>query len=371
MIRRFDIRLALALLASLASLTACVRPAEERTLEDLEVGIAQAGGLSIEVEGGGAQVRAMTGLSIQLWAQQPVVRARLRASSDATVEVVFENCMPGAELGARAAGDLPVEVTARGGERPTVCRFELAPPPGQDTVLELAPPDAAIRDRFRFAAMGDIQTALPRVDDVFERINREPGLRFVFSMGDLVEDGGLDEYELLLEKFALLDIPYYATIGNHELRANLDRWHDLFGRYNVHFTFKGAAFSIVDSGNASLDPTVYDWLDVWLSEAAGDVHIFGTHYPPIDPVGARQGAFRSRKEASKLLAMLAGGDVDLTLYGHIHSYYAFDNAGIPAYISGGGGAIPEKLDGIGRHFLVVEVDPERGLGPVGVVRVDE
>ena len=365
----FALLLALSLAASPAG---CVRPAEERTLEDLEVGIAEADGLSIEVENGGAQVRAITGGAIQLWAQQPVVRARLRAApGTSTVALAFENCMPGAELDARAGGDLPVEVTARGGERPTVCRFELAPPPGEDTVLELAPPDAGTTDRFRFAAMGDIQTALPRVDQVFERINQEPGLRFVFSMGDLVEDGGLDEYELLLDKLELLDIPYFSTIGNHELRANLDRWHDLFGRYNVHFTFKGAAFSIVDSGNASLDPAVYDWLDVWLSDARAGVHVFGTHYPPIDPVGARQGSFRSRKEAAKLLAMLAGGEVDLTLYGHIHSYYAYANAGIPAYISGGGGAIPERLDGIGRHFLVIEVDPDRGIGPVGVVRVDD
>ncbi len=358
------------LLASHVSVTACVRPAEERTLEDLEVGIAEAGGLSIEVEGGGAQVRAMTDMAVQLWAQQPVVRFRLSGSTGAPIAFTFENCMPDAELRATAAGGLPLEVTARGGERPTVCRFELAPPAGEDAVLELAPPDAAITDRFRFAAMGDIQTALPHVDDVFERINREPGLRFVFSMGDLVEDGGLDEYELLLDKFELLDIPYYSTIGNHELRANLDRWHDLFGRYNVHFTFKGAAFSIVDSGNASLDPTVYDWLDVWLSGAAGDVHIFGTHYPPIDPVGARQGAFRSRREANKLLAMLAGGEVDLTLYGHIHSYYAFDNAGIPAFISGGGGAIPERFDRIGRHFMVFEIDAQRGVLQKDVIKVD-
>jgi len=219
--------------------------------------------------------------------------------------------------------------------------------------------------------MGDIQTALPRVDDVFARIDREPGIRFVFSMGDLVEDGRLDEYALLVDKLELLDVPYFSTIGHHELRANLDRWHDLFGRYNVHFLFKGAAFSIVDSGNASLDPLVYDWLDGWLAEGVDRVHVFGTHFPPIDPVGVRQGAFRSRKEAAKLLARLAAGEVDLTLYGHIHSFYAYSNAGIPAYISGGGGALPEKFDGIGRHFLVVEVDPDGGLGPVGVVRVDE
>ncbi|HKE15611.1 MAG TPA: metallophosphoesterase [Kofleriaceae bacterium] len=366
-------RLAAASVLVSCSLAACVRPAEERTLDDLDVGVAEAEGLAIEIEGGAAQVRSLRGDAIQLWAQAPVLRAHLTSSREGagTVTITVENCMPGAELVARDGSGAPIEVAALGGERPTVCRFELAPPPGQETTLDLAPPDADTGDRFRFAAMGDIQTALPSVDEVFARIDQEPDLRFVFSMGDLVEDGRLDEYDLLLAQLERLDIPYFSTIGNHELRAHIDRWHDLFGRYNVHFTFKGAAFSIVDSGNASLDPLVYDWLDEWTREAVGGVHVFGTHYPPIDPIGVRQGSFRSRKEAAKLLALLAGGKVDLTLYGHIHSYYAYSNAGIPAYISGGGGALPEKFDGIGRHFLVVEVDPARGIDSVGVVRVDE
>ena len=64
------------------------------------------------------------------------------------------------------------------------------------------------------------------------------------------------------------------------------------------------------------------------------------HIPPVDPIGVRNGSFANRNEAAKLLTRLARGGVDLTLYGHIHSYYAFENAGIPAHISGGGGAIP-------------------------------
>lgn len=358
---------ALALLA--ASLAGCVRPAEERTLEDLEVGIAGADGLAIEVEDGAAQVRTIGGDAISLWAQAPVVRAALTAATATAVTIAVDNCMPGAELAALAGGR-PLAVVALGGPRPTLCRFAVDVPAGEEVALRLAPPDAGTIERFRFAAMGDIQTALPSVGDLFARINQEPGVRFVISMGDLVEDGQLDEYELLVDRLGELDVPYFSTIGNHELRANLDRWHALFGRYNVHFTFKGVAFSFVDSGNASIDPLVYDWLEDWLADAEDIVHVFGTHYPPIDPVGARAGSFRSRKEAAKLLSMLAGGEVDLTLYGHIHSYYAYSNAGIPAYISGGGGAIPEKLDGIGRHFLVVETDPPGGLGPVGVVRVD-
>jgi len=74
--------------------------------------------------------------------------------------------------------------------------------------------------------------------------------------------------------------------------------------------------------------------------------------------------------AAKLLGRLAAADVDLTLYGHIHSYSHFENAGMPAHISGGGGAIPEKFDDIGRHFLVVDADPATQRLDVRVVRVD-
>jgi hypothetical protein len=94
------------------------------------------------------------------------------------------------------------------------------------------------------------------------------------------------------------------------------------------------------------------------------------HIPPLDPIGVRNGAFASRIEAAKLLGRLAEGHVDLTLYGHIHSYYEFDNAGIPAFISGGGGAIPERFDGIGRHFMLFQADPTRGITAHQIVRVD-
>jgi hypothetical protein len=94
------------------------------------------------------------------------------------------------------------------------------------------------------------------------------------------------------------------------------------------------------------------------------------HIPPLDPIGVRNGAFANRNEAAKLLGRLAAAGVDLTLYGHIHSYYHFENAGIAAHVSGGGGAIPERFDDIGRHFLVVDVEPSEQRFDVSVVRVD-
>jgi 3',5'-cyclic-AMP phosphodiesterase len=115
---------------------------------------------------------------------------------------------------------------------------------------------------------------------------------------------------------------------------------------------------------------VYGWLDDWLARGIDETHVVFMHYPVLDPVGVRNGAFASRSEAGKLLGKLSQSDVDLTLYGHIHSFYAFENAGIPAYISGGGGAIPETFDGVGRHFLMVHADAKRATISVRIERVD-
>lgn len=362
-----------ALLALLAVAAGCIRPAEDRAELDREVGLASGGDVDFEVVEGMAHVRRAEDGALSLWAQSPAFRLEAIAGSAPaspwTLEI--DNCMPDASASAIDAAGTPLEVTELERPRPTLCRFELDIPPSSDVTIDVGPPDAGDVEPYVFVAMADIQTALPRVDQMFDRINQDPEVRFVVSMGDLVETARPAEYELLQEKLPVLDVPYFSTIGNHELNGDPMLWHDAFGRYNIHFDFKGVAFSFVDSGSASLDPIVYSELDGWLADARDRIHIFGTHYPALDPIGVRSGSFRSRNEAAKLLGRLAAGRVDLTLYGHIHSYYAYRNAGIPAFISGGGGALPEKLDGIGRHYLRVEVDPQRGeVTAVGLVRID-
>ncbi len=354
----------LPLLASIVMLSTCVRPADNRSDDEYEVGIAASAGIDVLVVDGQAAVRQLSADRLVLWSQAPVLE--IQVQSDAARELTLEvrNCMPDAEL--RFAGTV-MQASAK--PRATWCRYLLDLPQGEST-LHVAPPDWQDETRYRFADMGDIQTALDSVHEVFEAISATPNLRFVMSTGDVVEKGEIWEYELFQEKLAALNIPFYSTIGNHELTQSVRRWHTRFGRYSVHFRFKGVDFSYVDSGNASLDPKLHNQLQGWLDEGQERIHIFGTHYPLFDPVGLRNAGFRSRNEASKLLVNLAKGKVDLTIYGHVHSLYEFDNADIPAYISGGGGALPERFDGIDRHFLIVDVDPiENRVREVEVSRV--
>jgi len=200
-------------------------------------------------------------------------------------------------------------------------------------------------------------------------VNNETNVRFVLGAGDLISEGTRAELERFQVELERMDVPYFATLGNHELGEEPPPYHDLFGRGNYSFVFHGARFTLLDSASATLDPLVYDWLGEWLDRGRGQTHVVAMHIPPFDPSGTRQGAFASKNEAAKLLNQLALHEVDLTLYGHIHTYIHFENAGIDAHIAGGGGAIPNRGDGIGRHYMVVKIGAS-GVVDKRVVEVD-
>lgn len=346
--------------------TGCLRPAEEQADLDRTVGRAAIDGNTVVVDNGLAAVRAFNSGALELWAGAPQFTATIDVTEarDAPWTITAHNILSDAELwvdGTRLiAAERPV---------PTEGRWTVPLPPGSHRV-ELRAPDAETRGRWRFAILSDIQDALDRADDIITRIEAQPDVRFLISAGDLTEQGERGEMSSYQAAFRAMSIPYYGTPGNHERGAATRNWTDFFGRANYSFPFRGARFTFIDSSYGTVDPIVYDWLDGWLSDGRDAIHVVVTHIPIMDPVGARGGQFRSRREAAKLLVRLAAAEVDLNVFGHVHSYYNYSLAGIPTVISGGGGALPETLDGINRHFLVVEVEDGGALVGTQVVRVD-
>jgi len=363
-------KLSRVLLASMAAVTAtgCLHPAEDRAQRDLDVGRADRDGLRVRVIDGLAAVRHLSPGELRLWAGAPSLEVELRREAEAPElwRVAVANCMPDAELTAPST----VTVLPSERQRATECSWQLALPVDTEASIRVQSPRALLRGSFRFALMSDVQSAIGEVGDLFERINQDLAVAFVLSTGDLTERGSSAELQRFQSQLEGLRVPYFTTIGNHELGVSPPPFHDYFGRGSFQFEFRGVVFTLVDSASATIDPLVYDWLDEWLRQGRDRVHVFATHVPPLDPVGVRNGGFSSRSEAARLLAKLADGGVDLTLYGHIHSYYRFENAGIEAHISGGGGAVPERLDGIGRHYLAVDIGPDDGTLGSQVVEID-
>jgi len=359
--------------AMLSVLAGCQVAPDERAKNDRRVGKANNDQGTITVAEGLAAVRRFDGTDVELWAQAPSLDLSLVSKPDAasTWTLTILNVLPDADLTAVAEDGSALTVTEQEPPRRTgrVWMFEL--PPGTQAQLSLAASGAWTAAPFRFAVLSDIQDGIGQFQDMVVKLNAEPDLRFVLSSGDLVENGDRALLERFQRELETLDIPWYSTVGNHEfIQGDAKDWFELFGRASFHFEFQGVHFSFVDSGSGTVDPTVYDWLAEWLERGAGSLHVVVTHIPPLDPFGLRSGSFNSRAEAASFIKRLADGGVDVTFYGHLHSYYAYSNGGIPAFISGGGGAIPEKLDGIGRHFLVVEAEPTSQRLDVVLRRVD-
>lgn len=343
-----------------ALLFSCLRVASPRAERDRSVGLAAAEGVSVEVRGGLGAVRALRGDALRIWANAPALHLTI-AASPRPLTIQVDNLPLTTRAAPVAARSLALRTSFELRVRPEDFkggRVEL-------DVGDLEPDDAP----FRFLMYADVQEAIDGVQDVYRRM-RVAGGRFAICAGDQTTHGGRDEMERFERELETLEMPVYMTLGNHELGRPEVPYHDFFGRGSSSFVFHGARFTLLDSASATLDPEVYDWLDEWLLAGRDGLHIVSMHIPPIDPVGVRSGSFASRNEANKLLAKLAAGRVDLTLYGHVHSYYAFSNAEIPAYIAGGGGAIPERMDGVGRHFLAVDVEPREQRHVTTLVRVD-
>lgn len=351
------------------AMPACLRAAEERAERDREVGHARAGGLSVDVKDGHAAVLALEPEHVSLWGSVPAFELSIGNSTNAarSIELLVQNAMPAAEL--RQTSGASSTPSAAEWFAPTRVRWRIQVPAGETLGFALGPADHEDREPFEFALLSDVQEAIDGFHEMVDRVNRETDVRFVLGAGDLISEGTRGELERFQAELSRMNIPYYATLGNHELGEDPPPYHDLFGRGNYSFMFRGVRFTLLDSASATLDPLVYDWLAAWLDAGHGQTHVVAMHIPPFDPSGTRHGAFASKNEAAKLLNQLALHDVDLTLYGHIHTYIQFENAGIEAHIAGGGGAIPNRGDGVGRHYLVVRLGTA-GVGGTRLVQVD-
>ncbi len=367
-----DRALLLGLIVGAPSILSCLDVATGRAQRDLEIGRANLGGLRVDVDRGLAAVRSFDRAGLRLWASAPSLSFRIDPgwAGETMFPVHIENVLPDAELSATTTDGEAVDVEFVEALHPTDRTWRIDLPVDKPITVKLGPPDEALQTPWRFAVYADVQEALGKVEDIYEKMNATQGIRFALISGDLTSQGTPEELSEFQTKMKMLQFPCFATLGNHELGTRDDLYHSFFGRGNYSFDFRGVKFTMLDSASATIDPLVYPWIDGWLEEGRDKLHVVTMHIAPVDPVGARNGSFASRAEADKLLTKLARGGVDMTLYGHIHSYYAFENAGIQAHISGGGGALPERLDGIGRHFLTVDVTPGHQIDQVGIVRVD-
>lgn len=349
----------------------CLKVAEERAILEERVGRATQEGLSFYVEEGASSIRSIhrqaAHVSVDLWAQQPAQRLTIQRAPHVQLEeppqeltVTWHNLMAGSQvtLQSESGEPLPFERLSLEGE--PVTRFTLnAPLSAGGLSWVVSPPEPESGERLYVGVFADVQERIAGLAELLRPLAEEP-VQFCLISGDLTAQGAtheLREFQGGLERH--LPFPCYATMGNHELGTAGPPFYQFFGRGSFSFSYGGARVTLLDDASATIAPRTLSKLKGWLNAGRDQLHILVTHLPILDMDGTRSGAFASRLEAMELLASLAASGVDLLLYGHVHTFKAYRQAGIPALISGGGGSIPMRFDGVGRHYLVLELDPIR------------
>ena len=352
------------------STSACLDLGDARAERDAKVGKASGFGASIDVVDGLAAVRSFGDGEVVLWGQAPTLQWSFKTGPQPrSWRFSLRNIVPDATLQLAREGQTLSEVTRETTVLPTAASWSAELDANTTYTMRVGLTGTEASAPFRFLVFADVQNAIDSVQDIYKRMRDHETAEFCLISGDLTMNGTEAEFTRFESELKTLHIPCFAAPGNHDISSSDTRWHDTFGRGNFSFTHRGARFTLLDSASATISPKVWPWLDKWLAAGKNSAHLVMMHIPPLDVDGARSGAFASRAEAHQLLTKLADADVDLTIYGHVHTYAAYQNAGIPAIITGGGGAIPMRLDGIGRHFLSMQAFPSKQRFEAAVVRV--
>ncbi len=347
--------------------TSCLDVGDARADYDETIGKAESGDATIVVADGLASVRSFSEARTELWSQAPRLEVTLELPAG-THELTARNTLAKArwQVFDETGAEVAVEIVPEGLVTRKTVRLES--PGGKLNALLSAP--SVGPSPWRFAALADVQDKIDSVQDIYSRMAQDDSIEFVTFSGDLTEQGAVDELLRFQKEMETLPFPIYATLGNHELGNGEHTFQDIFGRVNYSFEHRGVRFTMLDSAGATLSARAWDLLQGWLIDGQDQPHVVVMHIAPFDPHGTRNGAWASREEAAAFSGDLGRADVDLAIYGHVHSFYAYESAGVPSYITGGGGAIPERLDGVDRHYLTIDVDPAKQQFDVGLVRVD-
>lgn len=148
-----------------------------------------------------------------------------------------------------------------------------------------------------------------------------PQDKFILVSGDLVDTGRESEYQLLLSMLSNLGLPFYCSVGNHDL------WHGGWDFYPVYLG--PAVYSVqagpvrlisLDAANATLGWKQRQWLEEQLIQRTEPFCIVMMHFNLLSPQIMETGQFADIEEVYALMAIFEEYAVDYVLMGHTHQY---------------------------------------------------
>jgi Icc protein len=177
-----------------------------------------------------------------------------------------------------------------------------------------------VTDTVRFILMGDTQRWYDESADFVKSANAQKGVSFVVHSGDISDFGLSQEFKWVNEILLRLRYPYITVVGNHDTVANGNLvFERMYGPLDYSFEFGQNKFILINNNSREYNfngvvPNL-NWLQAELNSNTSNKNaIVIGHIPPFDSDFDP----KLQEEYARMLA--ADPNVQLTLYGHQHSF---------------------------------------------------
>jgi len=183
-------------------------------------------------------------------------------------------------------------------------------------------PVAVDPDSFCFAVFGDpqIHSDYHSSLDRFRQEVAQRGIDFFCVLGDLTNDATSDECDSIKLQLERVGIPYYVTIGNHDL-FQADGWERFKEDYGPSCYPVAIADRIklifLDTADGTLGPAQFDWFESELADSRF-TKIVLTHFPVFDGEKPIMWRLASDAERVKVQSLLERYGAYAWCAGHIH-----------------------------------------------------
>ncbi len=205
--------------------------------------------------------------------------------------------------------------------------------------LPAPPPASAHPDSFRFAVFGDPQVGADgrHLLGHFRADIASKAIDFFCVLGDLTDDATEEEFALIKAALDSTGIPYYTTLGNHDLyqKEGWKRYKDNFGPscYSVIIANR-LQLIFLDTAEGTIGATQFDWLEQELKNSRPYVTLVCTHFPCYDGITPGIWRLASAAERHKLQYLMNCYGVYAIASGHIHGWRHTQISGVHHFITG-------------------------------------
>jgi Icc protein len=191
-----------------------------------------------------------------------------------------------------------------------------------------------------------VANPLEKVRRIVEGVSEE--VDFIMITGDLIHDGGSEDYLLLKQLMDESKIPVYVALGNHDVKAN---FHEAFfgekkeQAYYYELLVNNYRLIVLDSAvkdlhEGSVSEEQLNWLEEILKESYGEGTLLFLHHPIV-----WEDEQLSMQNNERLIHILKNSDCLGIFTGHTHMNGLFYIDEIPQFTSEGISFGLEKHDG--------------------------